>query len=133
MKTRKGCWVPPTLLREVSGNLVYFPEYPTGVIPSRKRGYPLVENPAILPGEVRGSEEGGLKLITHWATCLPPNCHPFRQHRLLPILRRSWASHHCPTSLGIPLANIALFLSLRMFSFSVENAKYLERVGEVNE
>lgn len=47
--------------------------------------------------------------------------------------RGSWASHHCPTSLGIPLANIALFLSLRMFSFSVENAKYLERVGEVNE
>lgn len=31
-----------------------------------------------------------------------------------------------PTSPGVPLDNIALFLSLRLFSFSIENAKYLE-------
>lgn len=37
-----------------------------------------------------------------------------------------------PTSPGIPLDNIALFLSLRLFSFSIENAKYLEGIGQVS-
>lgn len=33
---------------------------------------------------------------------------------------------------GIHLGNIALFLSLRLFPFLIENARYLEGVGEVS-
>lgn len=37
-----------------------------------------------------------------------------------------------PTLSHIPLGNIALFFCLRLFSFSIENAKYLEGTGEVS-
>lgn len=37
-----------------------------------------------------------------------------------------------PDTPGVPLGNIALFLPLGLFSFSIENAKYLEGVGEVS-
>lgn len=33
---------------------------------------------------------------------------------------------------GLLLGHIALFLSLGLFSFSIENAKYLKGVGEVS-
>lgn len=103
-----------------------------GRSPNRKRGCPLARTPAILPG--KGVKGGGEKKINpQEATCLVHSSDSLQV--ILLLLPTDWATGSpatVPTSPGIPLENIALFLSLRLFSFSIENAKYLEGVGEVS-
>lgn len=69
----------------------------------------------------------------HEATCLLHSSRFFQQPRF--PLPTDWATGSpttVPISPGIPLDNIARFLPLRLFSFSIENAKYLEGIGEVS-
>ena len=96
----------------------------------QKKGLPAGGDPCHLAREA-GQE--GRKINTHEAACLFHGS-DFSQQPRLP-LPTDWATRPpapLPTSPGIPLDNIARFLSLRLFSFSIENAKYLEGIGEVS-
>lgn len=136
MKTRNGSWMS-LLCSEGRGPgrsraPCYSPESLSSgwMTPNRKRGCPLAGT--LTPCQGRGTGEEGKRSIT-WTTCLPHSSHSSQQPRL--PLSTDWATGPpatVPTSPGVPLDNIARFLSLRLFSFSIENAKYLKGIGEVS-
>lgn len=135
MKTRNSSWMP--LLCSEGGGPgrsrapCYFPESLSSgwMTPNRKRGCPLAGTPDTLPGE--GGRQGGEKInnLDH------PSAPQLPRLPAAPPPSTDWATGSpatIPTSPGIPLDNIARFLSLRLFSFSNENAKYLKGIGEVS-